>query len=275
VSTSDATAEALRRLRSDVNVVAKITGKLFTPKLDFRLEFPNNSPISSQPSITFALEQLQRNTTEMTKQVAFLVVSNSFAPYEAGQSIQYQIQELAYNTISGVLYNEINKQLNQIFSRILRNNRFTLNFSGSLYNRNLFNASSRGVRLFNQASSTLSVGAPLFNGRAILTVGGSFDIPLESNIQQTFQILPDVQLEVLLNTTGSLRATFFYRQNIDYANGLSNGGSNQPRRYGASLSYNKEFDSFSELLFGKKNKETAKPDTLQPTQVPTTSGITQ
>lgn len=266
VASNEATTDALRRLRSDVNVIAKITGKLFTPKLDFRLEFPSNSPIASQPAISFALEQLQRNTTEMTKQVAFLVVSNSFAPYEAGQSIQYQIEELAYNTISGVLYNEINKQLNQIFSRVLRNNRFTLNFSGSLYNRNLFNASSRGVRLFNQASSTLSVGAPLFNGRAILTVGGSFDIPLESNIQQTFQILPDVQLEVMLNTTGSLRATFFYRQNMDYINGFNTGGSNQPRRYGASLSYNKEFDSFSELLFGKKKKEISNQGTNNSSQ---------
>jgi hypothetical protein len=279
VSTSEASIDALRRLRSDVSVIAKITGKLFTPKLDFRLEFPGNSPITSQPAISFALEQLQRNATEMTKQVAFLVVSNSFAPYEAGQSIQYQIQELAYNTISGVLYNEINKQLNQIFSRVLRNNRFTLNFSGSLYNRNLLDASSKGIQLFNQASSTLSVGAPLFNGRAILTVGGSFDIPLESNIQQTFQILPDVQLEVLLNTTGSLRATFFYRQNIDYLNGFNSGGSNQPQRYGTSLSYNKEFDSFSEFIFGKKKKRPelgSQPvNAPRPSQAPTISGIQQ
>ncbi|RYY18596.1 MAG: hypothetical protein EOO04_23665, partial [Chitinophagaceae bacterium] len=272
-------ARTLQRVRDNVNVVAKITGKLFTPKLDFRLEFPNNSIIYTQPSISFAIEQLQRNNTEMTKQVAFLVVSNSFAPYESTQSLQRPIEELAYNTISGVLFNEINKQLNQIFSRVLRNNNFTLNFSGSLYNRNLLDPNAKGIRLFNQASSTLSVGAPLFNGRAILTVGGSFDIPLESNVQQTFQILPDVQLEVLLNTTGSLRATFFYRQNIDYLNGFNSGGSNQPRRYGASLSYNKEFDSFSEFIFGKR--KTTQPVSRQATdssrqkQTPTTSGIQQ
>jgi hypothetical protein len=274
--TTDKEASAtFQRLRADVNVVAKITGKLFTPRLDFRLEFPNNSVIFSQPAIAFAIDQLQRNTNEMTKQVTFLVVTNSFVPYEKGQSFQQPFEELAYSTISGVLFNEINRQLNQIFARVLRNNKFTLNFSGSLYNRNLLDPDAKGIRLFNQASSTLSVGTSLFNGRAILTVGGSFDVPLEANYQQSFQILPDVTLEVLLNTAGTLRATFFYRQNNDYLNGLTTGGT-QLRRYGTSLSYNKEFDSVGEVLFGKKKKQEA-PSTNSTRPVPsrTTSGIQQ
>jgi hypothetical protein len=249
-------ARVLSRLRENVNVVAKITGKLFTPKIDFRIEFP--SEVSNVQSIAFAIEQLQRNTNELTKQVTFLVVTNSFAPYESTQSLAQPIEALAYNTISGVLFNQINRQLNQIFSKIFRNNKFTLNFSGSLYNRNLLDPNARGFRLANQASSKLSFGAPLFNGRAILTVGGSFDVPLGENVQQTFQILPDVSLEVLLNTTGSMRLTIFYRQNFDYLNGFNSGGSSQPQRYGASLSYNKEFDSFGELLFGKKANKPAK-----------------
>jgi len=256
-------ATTLQRMRDDVNVVAKMTGKLFTPKLSFRLEFPNNSNIYSQPSIALAIDQLQRNPNELTKQVTFLIVTNSFAPYESTTRFVGAIEELTYNTISGVLFNEINKQLNQIFSKILRNNDFTLNFSGSLYNRNLLDPNARGIRVFNQASSTLSIGKSLFNGRAILTLGGSFDIPLESNIQQTFQILPDVQLEVLLNTTGTLRATIFYRQNLDYLNGFNSSGSTQPRRYGASFSYNKEFDSFGEFLFGKKKPRTPASDSTE------------
>lgn len=258
LTASEETANVLARLREDVNVVAKITGKLFTPQLTFRLEFPPS--IANNPAVSFAIEQLQRNANELTKQVTFLVVTNSFAPYEQGQSFQPALYELAYNTISGVLFNEINRQLNQIFSRILRNNKFTLNLSGSLYNRNLLDPNARGIRLFNQASSTLSVGAPLFNGRAILTLGGSFEVPLGENIQQTFQLLPDVQLEVLLNTTGTLRATIFYRRNVDLLYGGTNNssGSPQTQRYGASLSYNKEFDSFGELLFGKRKDKQPK-----------------
>jgi hypothetical protein len=246
-------SQSLQRIRDDVNVAAILTGDLFAPNIDFRLEFPQNSVAYSQPSIQFALQQLERNKNELTKQVTFLVVTNSFAPYESTQAVARPFEELAYNTISGVLFNVINRELNQILSKVLRN-KFTLNLSGSLYNRNLFDPNARGIRLFNQATSNISVGTSLFNGRAVLSVGGSFDIPLESNIQQTFQILPDVSLQILLNKTGSLRATIFYRQNVDFLNGFTTSGSPQTRRYGTSLSYNKEFDNFSEFLFGKKKK---------------------
>jgi hypothetical protein len=250
-------SNVLARLRRDVNVVAKITGKLFTPKLDFRLEFP--SEILNNPAVSLAIEQLQRNTNELNKQVTFLVVTNSFAPYESTQAFDRPIEELVNNTISGLLYNVLNRYLNQALTRIFGSNKYTVNFSGSLYNRNLLDPNAKGIRLFNQASSTISVGRSFFEGRAILSVGGSFDVPIGENIQQSFQILPDVQLEILLNTTGSLRATVFYRQNFDYLNGFNSGGSTQPRRYGASLSYNKEFDSFGEFLFGKKPAKEKQP----------------
>jgi hypothetical protein len=264
-------ARNLARLRDNVNVAAKLTGKLFTPKLDFKLEFPSNSLIYSQPSIAFAIDQLTRNTNELTKQVTFLVVTNSFAPYESTQAVARPFEELAYNTISGVLFNVINKQLNQIFSKILPNDRFTLNFSGSLYNRNLLDPNAKGIRLFNQASSNISVGTSLFSGRAILSVGGSFEVPVDGSIQQTLQLSPDVSLEVLLNQSGSLRATFFYRQSIDYLNGFSSSGNAQTR-YGSSLSYNREFDSFREFLLGKKKKQKEEKKAIDSTQQSTTIG---
>ena len=81
-------ARSLARLRDNVVVAAKLTGKLFTPKIDFTLEFPNNSQIFNIPSVAFAIQQLERNTNELTKQVTFLVVTNSFAPYESTQAIE-------------------------------------------------------------------------------------------------------------------------------------------------------------------------------------------
>lgn len=264
-------ARTLSRLRENVGIVAKITGKLFTPRIDFHLDFP--SSITNVQSIAFAIEQLQRNANELTKQVTFLVVTNSFAPYESTQSINRPIEELAYSTISGLLYNQINQFLNDKLSRLLRKNNFTLNFSGTLYNRNLLDPTAKGIRFFNQASSTLSVGKSFFNGRAILSVGGSFDVPIGASLQQSFQILPDVSLEILLNTTGSMRLTLFYRQNYDYLTGFNTGGSTQPQRYGTSLSYNKEFDSFGELLFGKKKAKEEKRE--QPADSTKGSGTVQ
>lgn len=267
-------SRSLARLRDNVNVVATLTGKLFQPTFEFRLEFPSNSQIYSQPSIAFAIQQLQKNTNELTKQVTFLIVTNSFAPYESTQSVGTRpFEEFTYSTVSGLLFNVINKQLNQIFSKIFRNNNnFTLNFSGSLYNRNLLDANARGFRFFNQATVTPSIGYSFFNQRAILSVGGSFEVPVDGSIQQTLQLSPDLSLDILLNQSGSLRATFFYRQNIDYLNGFSTTGSPQ-RRYGTSLSYNKEFDSFGEFLFGKKKDKDEKKASDSTQLIPTVGAV--
>jgi hypothetical protein len=249
----------LSQIRDNVNVVAHMTGKLFQPNFTFNLEFPPNSPATSNPDIAFGIQQLEKDPNELLKNVTYLIVANSFAPYQAGQgALATPFEELTYSTISGLVFNVINQQLNQIFSRIFRNNKnFTFNFSGSLYNKNLINTQG-GFRLFNQVASNVSIGTSLLNERVIFTVGGTFDVPLENTgntALQTFQLLPDVTLEVLLNATGSLRATFFYRQNIDYFYGSTTSGSPTTKRFGSSLSYNKEFDSLGEWLFGKKPKK--------------------
>ncbi|MFL5771552.1 MAG: translocation/assembly module TamB domain-containing protein, partial [Flavisolibacter sp.] len=47
-------------VRDDVNVVAVLSGNLFHPNFDFRLEFPSNNVIYSNPDFTFALQQIEK-----------------------------------------------------------------------------------------------------------------------------------------------------------------------------------------------------------------------
>ena len=91
--------------------------------------------------------------------------------------------------------------------------------------------------------------------RLIFTVGGTFDVPIQSTYEQTIRLFPDVTIELLLNKSGTVRASFFYRENVDYFNPGSPGGSLQTRRYGASISYGREFDSFGNLLPGDTKKK--------------------
>lgn len=253
----------LKQTRENVNVVATLTGELFHPNFQFEIRFPNNSIVNANPGISLALQQLEKNTNELNKQVTYLIVFNSFAPYESTQSVAGStttFEEFGYNTISGLIFNQANRIINQVFSQILKNNRLTLNFSGSLYNKNLIDPNINGVHLFNPTvASSISLGTSFFNGRAIFTVGGTFDVPLQNNYQQTIQLLPDVTLEILLNQTGSLRATFFYRQNIDYLYSAVSSGSPTTKRYGAGVSYNKEFDTPGELFNKKKKKKRNNP----------------
>ncbi|MBD0332899.1 MAG: translocation/assembly module TamB domain-containing protein, partial [Chitinophagaceae bacterium] len=248
----------LSRYRGDVNVIAKMTGELFHPVFNFELEFPGNLYNSIGPETGFRLQQgvqqIQSNQNEINKQVTYLIVFNSFAPYESSQTSFRQIRnEFAYSTISGLIFNEVNRRLNQLLSGILRNNRFTVNFTGSLYNRNLVdqNPTSFGI---NQSNLNISVGKSLFKERVLITLGGTFDVPigLEANIQQNIQLYPDVTVEFLINKTGTVRATIFYRQTPDLLTGTPQTGTLRSQRAGANIAYRKEISSLSETLFGRK-----------------------
>jgi hypothetical protein len=242
--------------REDVNVVATLTGELFHPTFTFRLEFPPNSRLANDPSVAFGLQQIEKNENELNKQVTYLIVFNSFAPYETQQitATGGALNEFAYSTISGLFFGEVNKRLNQLLSKVLRNNDLTFNFTGSLYNRNLL---TKGFDI-NQSNLNLSVGVPLFSDRFILTFGSTFDIPITSDIEQNIQFLPDVTAQWLINQSGSIRATFFYRQNLDFIGAnTANGTGLVTTRTGANIAYRKEFDNIGKSRGKLKKKSSA------------------
>jgi hypothetical protein len=233
--------------REDVNVVATLTGELFRPQFSFRLEFPPNSRLANDPNISFALQQIEKNENELNKQITYLIVFNSFAPYENAASTRTAFNEFAYSTISGLLFGEINKRLNQLLSKVLSQNNISFNFSGALYNPTLVSSSTKGFQNV-QSALGISVGVPLFSDRFVLTFGSNFDIPITSDLQQNIQFLPDVTAQWLINKSGTIRASFFYRQNLDYLGLNTNNVGQRTTRTGANISYRKEFDNL-----GKRN----------------------
>ncbi len=261
-------------LRDDVFIIAHLYNELFDPRFDFKLEFPPSSPANTDPNLSFNIKQIENNPNEINKQVTYLIVFNSFAKSENNSLSTSTLSEFATTTISGILSGEINKQLNTIFSKLFKNNEdFRLNFSGSLYNRNPLDVNNKTGFNMNQANLNLSVGQSFFNDRFVLTFGSGFDVPLQTgnstNTQQlNFQFLPDVTAEWLINKTGSIRANFFYRENIDYLTAGSSGSSARNRRSGASLIYRKEFNSLKDLFPGNK-----KADGTVKKEIPQTSVI--
>jgi hypothetical protein len=251
---------AINRYRDDVYIVATMTGELFKPQFDFKLEFPPNSKASTDPAITFNIHQIEKNPGEINRQVAFLIVFNSFAPIEnttTTTNLGSAFNEFAYSTItsiSGLVFNEINRALNKALSKILNTDNLSINFSGSLYNRNLLDQQGSNSFNINQGNLNINVPISLFKDRFVISLGGAFDVPLQASIQQqNTSFLPDVTAEWLINPSGTVRATFFYRQNLDYLSSTST-GAGRTKRQGASIAYKRDFDTLKELFSGKKKK---------------------
>jgi hypothetical protein len=142
-------------------------------------------------------------------------------------------------------------------SKILKSDNVSINFSGSVYNRNLLNQQSTGSFNINQSDININVPISMFKDRFVLTLGSTLDVPLQTTIQQNVQFLPDVTAEWLINQSGTVRASFFYRQNIDYLT-TSTTGAARTKRSGASISYRKEFETLGEFFGRKKNKPAIK-----------------
>ncbi len=234
----------ISRIRSNVYVITTLTGDLFKPNIGFRIEFPPGSEGATNAAVSFGLQQVEKDPNELNKQVTYLIVFNSFAPVEGKGSATtgISIGETATNTLSGIFFNVLNNQFNKILNKLLKSDKYHFNISNTIYNRNFIDPNNK-TALNIGSNLNFSVGRSFFNDRFILTFGGGIDAPLGQNtIQQNVQLLPDVTAEWLINTSGSVRAIFFYRENTDYLNTTATGTFGRTRRAGSSLSYRKEFD---------------------------------
>jgi len=258
----------VQTIREDVNVVVTMSEKLLQPKFEFKLDFPPTSITISDPVLAFNLNQIENNPNELNKQVTYLIVFNSFAPVggagnntsataaSASGGITVAINELAYNTISSLLFNELNRQFTNILAQIFKDDKLKVILSGSVYNRNFLQSNSNNFNI-NTGNVNLTVSRALFNDRFIITAGSTLDIPLQNQttLQQKFQFLPDVTTEWLINEKGTIRATFFYRENLDFVTGTTASAPTRSKRLGAGIAYRKEFDHLGELFHRKRDRK--------------------
>ena len=244
--------------RENVYVYANLTGELFKPDFKFELELEPNSRYSNDYNVTNMLQQIERSQSEVTRQVTYLIVFNSFAPPQTGVSnigMGAAAMELTYSTISSLsslFFNEINKKLNNVLSELLGTD-VSVVFSGSVYNRNVLGTSTNDFAI-NQANVTGALMLPLFKDRLIISLGSTLEMQLQSSLQKKVQFLPDVTAEWLLNPSGSIRLNLFYRENLDFLTTSSSGAAKNLKRTGGGISFRKEFDNFSDVFINQRKK---------------------
>ncbi|WP_343486639.1 translocation/assembly module TamB domain-containing protein [Allomuricauda sp. d1] len=215
------------RARIPTEVVVRLQGELESPEIDFDIEFPGvNSVVRSE------LEYSLQDPTVEERNAFFLLAQGTFVNEQTGLNQQAVTGNLI-QTASGLV------------NSLLAGNNDKFNF-GLSYEQGLLNPNADiqtedriGVTVSTQISDRV-----LVNGRVGVPVGG---------VSETV-VAGDVEVQVLLNEEGTLSAKIFNRENQIQQFLAERQGYTQ----GVGLSYQVDFNSFSELLrkvFAKKEKE--------------------
>ncbi|HVU56313.1 MAG TPA: translocation/assembly module TamB domain-containing protein, partial [Puia sp.] len=249
------------RYRGDIIVSADLTRQLVSPKIDFQIDLPPNSPLKNDPQALFLLQKITSDANELNKQVSCLVVLNTFVPlsssttaFDAGGALT----GVVYNSISSVLSNYFSRWGMNLLKRIFKDNSLRVNFNTSFYNGTAtvdnVDPSAQSRLTPDRTNLNLSVAKSFMQEKLTLTIGSAFDIGMGAQQVQaaSFQFLPDITAEYKVTTDGRVVLSFFYRDSYNYLSGNHTQNSS-----GASISYRRDFDRIDELF--KKKKKTPRP----------------
>ncbi len=210
----DNEAGVTRRIPTDV--VVKLSGELERPTIDFNIEFPGTSSI-----VKSELEYKLQDPTVEERNAFFLLAQGTFVDEGSGLNQQ---------AVTGNLIQTASGLVNQLLGA--NNDKLDLGISyeqGYLDNQNIQTENRIGVTVSTRISDRV-----LFNGRFGVPVGG---------VSETV-VAGDVEIQVLLNEEGTLRARIFNRENEIQQFLADQTGYTQ----GVGLSYEVDFDTFRHLL---------------------------
>jgi hypothetical protein len=259
--------ENILRQRGKVLVIASLSEQLLSPVIKFRIELPASSPFKNDPEALRVLTLIQNDENELNKQVAFLVVFNSFGPLSTstnqGSLANTAFEGIVVGSISGVISNTLSRQFSNIFQKIFNDKSIKVNFNAQFYSgASVLDNINRSVLSIDRTNLNLSVGKSVFNERLTFTLGSAADFGISSSntysSPKNLPFLPDISAEWKVTPDGRLVLTFFYRDTYNY---LTNLGARE-NRSGASISYRREFDNAGELW--KKKKKSKAPATTNP-----------
>ncbi len=207
---SDTTSVSNRRT---VECGIQIGGKLKNPRLGFSINIPE-----IDPTVKSKVESALSTEDKIQKQFLSLIISNSFLPDE--QSGIVNNSTLLYSNVSEVMSN----QLNNILQRLNIPLDFGLNYQPN----------SKGNDVFDVAVST-----QLFNNR--LVVNGNIGNKQYKSGSSNSDVVGDIDIEIKLNKSGSLRLNLFSHSADQYSNYLDNS-----QRNGVGMAYQMEFNGIKE-----------------------------
>jgi hypothetical protein len=228
--------------KENVTILAHLTGVLNKPIIKFEFRLPASSEISKDLFVTNKLEALKNDETEMNKQVASILIFNSFISVDQNQGFITGGNTIGIATttiggiVSGWLTNLFNKELLKATSGVVST---YIDFSSSL------DLQSRAALLQANVSAGLKL---VLSSRLVVLVGGTLDYNNPyAQLNKKGLLTPDINIEWSLNKDGSLKVIGFNRTSVDLTQGQRN-------RSGVKLSYRKDFDNLTDLIAPNREK---------------------
>jgi TamB, inner membrane protein subunit of TAM complex len=246
----------IKTYRGPVWVVATLKDKLMHPTISFEIQLPPNSEMRNDAGAGFVLSQINNDPSELNKQVAFLLVFNSFGPMNtsgAAYTANDAGLSIVVSSISGYISNELSTQFSTYFQRIFKDKSIRVNFNTAVYNGTALETTTTSQTSstdYDRTNLNLSVIKSFMNERLTFTVGSALDIGLtpQQAANASVQFLPNVTAEWKLTDNGRLVLTFFYRDSYNYISV----GNHIMNSSGTSISYRRDFDNFDEIFKKKK-----------------------
>lgn len=251
--------DAVRSYRGDVYVVATLTEMLTKPRISFRFEFPQNASFLNDYTFNEFLKRLQNDPNEMNKQVTYLLVFGSFAPYEEGRNAVQNLYSFAYNSISDIVNKGLDVVVSDLLYKVFKirpSSSFKFDVNAAAYNSNtLLGATTEGFGRFDRLALNVNLVKSFLNDKIIVNVGQDFDVAVPGNtaslVNSDLTWLPNVNVEFVLNKSRKLKLIVFRRNSFGVG---QNSSIVRRNRTGVSLSFSHEFDKF----FPKKEAEPVK-----------------
>ncbi|HVW60088.1 MAG TPA: translocation/assembly module TamB domain-containing protein, partial [Puia sp.] len=251
------TSENVKRYRGDIIVTELLSQRLMSPKIDFQIDLPPNSPLKNDPEALLLLQKIQGDANELNKQVATLVGLNTFVPLSSSTSAfdaPGAATTVVVNSISGILSNYFSRWGYNLLRRIFKDNSLRVNFNTSFYSGAAISDLDQSRLTPDRTNLNLSITKSVWQEKLTLTLGSAFDIGMGAAQVQaaSFQFLPDITAEYKITPDGRVILSFFYRDSYNYLSANRTQNSS-----GASISYRRDFDRIDELF--KKKKKTPRP----------------
>ena len=237
VDMSSLTAGSGYYQKEDITILSHISGFLTKPEISFQFKLPEKSDLNRDYIITKRLDDFRNDENAMNKQVASLLLFNSFMVENTNFFSQDNTLALATNTIGGVVSSWITTMLNKELERAT---------NGVISTYVDINPTFSVQNTARELQANVRMGMKiLLSSRINLLLGGNLDYNNPYIIDRRSIFTPDITIEWVLNRDGTLRVIGFNRSSIDLTAGQRN-------RSGVQLSYRKDFDRLSDIFKSKK-----------------------